>query len=60
MVAEFMSKDQKVCIIDYRKLSYRLLVDGKSISFSGSDIADYFEEHYRKCGYEVIRTGTGE
>lgn len=31
----------------------------KRIIFNGMDAADYFEEHYERLGYEVLRCGDG-
>lgn len=45
-----------ICRIVNAKFSWMLYVDGREISFQGGENADYFEEHYRALGYEVIRT----
>jgi hypothetical protein len=29
-------------------------VDGHYISFEGSENADYFKNHYRRLGYEIV------
>lgn len=49
---------KKICKITNAQLTWILEVDGKKIAFSGFDNADYFEEHYKKLGYEVIRENT--
>ena len=35
------------------RFSWFLCVDGRKISFQGSENADYFAEHYRSIGYTV-------
>lgn len=43
-----------ICKITNDKFSWVLEVDGKTITFNGGDIADYFAELYTKLGYEII------
>ena len=50
-----MNKEEKVCTIINGHFSYILKVDGIETSFTVSYNADYFEEHYKNLGYEVIR-----
>jgi hypothetical protein len=45
----------KICEIINDRFSWILKVDGHKVSFIGSDIADYFEEHYKLLGYQIIR-----
>ena len=42
-----------VCKITNDKFSWVLEVDGKTITFNGSDNADYFAEIYTKLGYTI-------
>ena len=42
-----------VCKITNDKFSWVLEVDGKTITFNGSDNADYFAELYTKLGYSI-------
>ena len=42
-----------VCKITNDKFSWLLEVDGKTITFNGSDNADYFAEIYTKLGYST-------
>ena len=49
---------KRKCIIENAQFSYILRVDNQKILFNGSDNADYFEEHYKKLGYEVERKCT--
>ncbi|NRA77300.1 MAG: hypothetical protein HRU18_03745 [Pseudoalteromonas sp.] len=42
-----------VCKITNDKFSWVLEVDGKIITFNGSDNADYFAELYTKLGYNI-------
>jgi hypothetical protein len=43
-----------ICKITNDKFSWALTVDGRTITFNGSDNADYFAELYAKLGYEII------
>lgn len=45
----------KICIIINERFSWFLVVDGESISFQGSQNADYFEKHYFELGYKIER-----
>ena len=45
--------DVSVCKITNDKFSWVLEVDGKTITFNGSDNADYFAELYTKFGYNI-------
>lgn len=44
----------KECILFNARFNWFLIVDGQEISFQGRHNADYFEEHYKKLGYEII------
>jgi hypothetical protein len=48
-----------ICRIHNGKYSYILVVDGKTIPFQYATNADYFQAHYEKLGYQVIRSGNG-
>ena len=46
------------------QFAYELIVTGpdgitKRIIFNGMDAADYFEEHYKELGCDVLRCGDG-
>lgn len=43
-----------ICKITNDKFSWVLEVDKQTITFNGSDNADYFAELYAKLGYEII------
>ena len=43
-----------ICKITNDKFSWVLEVDKQTITFNGSDNADYFAELYTKLGYEII------
>jgi hypothetical protein len=49
-----MSDSMKECKIINSRFSWILIVDGHSISFQGSENADYFKQHYENLGYSVI------
>jgi len=36
-----------------------MIVDGEHINVQGASV-DYFEEHYKKLGYDVFLTGNGK
>jgi hypothetical protein len=42
-----------VCKITNDKFSWVLEADGKTITFNGSDNADYFAKIYTKLGYTI-------
>ncbi len=44
----------KKCIITNGSFAWTMNVDGKEINFQGSGNAEYFADHYRSLGYEVI------
>lgn len=46
---------QKTCTITNGKYCWILEVDGKVVPFNGGDNAEYFEEHYRGLGYEIVK-----
>lgn len=43
----------KDCILENRKFSWVMQVDGHVVPFVGHDVADYFAAHYAKLGYNV-------
>ena len=45
----------KTVILTNEEFSWTLRVDDHFISFQGAVNADYFEDHYRALGYDVIR-----
>ena len=45
---------KKICKLTNDKFSWVLEVDEHTITFNGSDNADYFAELYSKLGYEII------
>jgi len=45
----------KECVITNEQFSWVLKVDNFKIPFVGFTCADYFEEHYKKLGYTVVR-----
>lgn len=50
-----MKKTEKICEIVNGDFSWTLKVDGEEINFNNSSSADYFEKHYKKLGYKVLR-----
>lgn len=50
-------KPNGICKITNGKFSWVLEVDGKTITFNGSDNADYFAEIYTKLGYTIEWAG---
>ena len=46
-------KNDKICKLINGANSWRMLVDGKDISFQSSTAADYFKKHYEALGYTV-------
>jgi len=44
----------KVCKLTNGRLSWLLEVDGMRIPFTGMEVAEYFADHYKKLGYEII------
>ena len=45
----------KEAILTNGRFSWFLKVDGQAIAFTGEYNADYFEEHHKELGYNVIR-----
>jgi len=43
-----------ICKITNDKFSWVLEVDRQTITFNGSNNADYFAELYTKLGYEIV------
>jgi uncharacterized Rossmann fold enzyme len=44
-----------VCKLINGQFSWILEVDNRKVLFTGFDNADYFDNHYSKLGYQVIR-----
>jgi hypothetical protein len=44
-----------LCRLINSQFSWILEVDNHRVAFTGFDNADYFEEHYKSLGYEVVR-----
>ena len=51
-------KKKGICKIINGRFSYVLEVDGKRIPFNTGE--EYFEQHYRKLGYEIQKSVEGE
>lgn len=52
---DYESEKDKVCLLINAPNSWILDVDGKRISFYGSENAEYFADMYGSLGYQVVR-----
>ncbi|MFA5398482.1 MAG: hypothetical protein WC346_20890 [Methanogenium sp.] len=55
MLSKQINNKNKTCLLINEQFSWVLQVDNFKIPFMGFTCADYFEEHYKKLGYTVIR-----
>jgi hypothetical protein len=55
MLSKQIDNKNKTCLLINEQFSWVLQVDNFKIPFTGAACADYFEEHYKKLGYTVVR-----